>query len=60
MKISAVVLTNNEEKNIIDCLEMLIFCDEIVIIDDNSADRTIELVGQFKKDYPNISIYKKS
>ena len=60
MKISAVVLTNNEEKNIIDCLEMLIFCDEIVIIDDNSAVRTIELVGQFKKDYPNISIYKKS
>src|SRR5260221_9799069 len=41
--ISAVVLTKNEEKNIVDCLESLSFCDEILIVDDNSADRTVEI-----------------
>lgn len=41
--ITAVVLTKNEEKNIVDCLESLSFCDEIVIVDDNSNDRTGEI-----------------
>lgn len=38
--ITAIVLTKNEEKNIIDCIESLSFCDEIVVIDDNSEDLT--------------------
>lgn len=41
--ITAVVLTKNEEKNIIDCLESLKWCDEILLIDDNSDDNTREL-----------------
>lgn len=41
--ISAVVLTKNEEKNIVDCLESLSFCDEVIVIDDNSGDRTREI-----------------
>lgn len=41
--ISAVVLAKNEEKNIVDCLERLSFCDEILVIDDNSHDRTVEI-----------------
>jgi glycosyltransferase involved in cell wall biosynthesis len=41
--ISAVVLTKNEEKNIIDCIESLSFCDEVVIIDDFSDDLTVEI-----------------
>lgn len=41
--ISAVVLTKNEEKNIVDCLETLTWCDEILVIDDNSEDRTLEI-----------------
>lgn len=41
--ISAVVLTRNEEKNIVDCLEDLSFCDEIIVVDDNSSDRTVEI-----------------
>lgn len=41
--ISAVVLTKNEEDNIVDCLESVSWCDEIVVVDDNSIDRTIEL-----------------
>lgn len=41
--ISAVVLTKNEENNIIDCLESIAWCDEVVVIDDFSQDRTREL-----------------
>lgn len=52
--ISAVVLTKNEEKNIIDCVETLLFCDEILIIDDNSEDRTVDLLKHLKN--PKISI----
>jgi len=39
--ISAVVLTKNEQDNIADCLRSLDWCDEIVVIDDNSKDNTI-------------------
>lgn len=48
MKISAIVLTKNEEGNIVDCLGSLVWCDEIIIIDDNSEDRTVELVENLK------------
>lgn len=41
--ISAVVLTKNEEKNIRECLESLKWCDEVVIIDDYSEDKTAEI-----------------
>ncbi|PJE67728.1 hypothetical protein COU95_00835 [Candidatus Shapirobacteria bacterium CG10_big_fil_rev_8_21_14_0_10_40_9] len=41
--ISVVVLTKNEEKNIEACLKTLKWCDEIVVIDDNSSDKTVEI-----------------
>lgn len=41
--ITAVVLTKNEEKNIVDCLGSVKWCDEVLIIDDNSEDRTMDL-----------------
>jgi len=41
--VTVVVLTKNEEKNIVDCLESLSFCDEIIVVDDNSNDRTVEI-----------------
>lgn len=41
--VSAIVLSKNEEKNIESCLRSLSFCDEIILIDDYSADKTIEI-----------------
>lgn len=41
--ISAVILTRDEEQNIRDCIKSLNFCDEILIIDDNSIDNTSEI-----------------
>jgi len=41
--LSAIVLTHNEEKNILPCLKSLAFCDEILVIDDASTDKTVTL-----------------
>ncbi len=46
--ISAVILTKNEEENIVDCIESVLWCDEIVVIDDFSIDRTVELAKRSK------------
>ncbi|MFH1561478.1 MAG: glycosyltransferase family 2 protein [Patescibacteria group bacterium] len=46
MKISAVVLTRNEERNIRRCLESLSWCDEIIVIDDFSTDQTVSLAKE--------------
>lgn len=47
IKISAVVNTWNESKNIYDCLNTLGFCDEIVVVDMESKDDTKEIAKQF-------------
>ena len=44
--VSAVVLAKNEEKNIEACLKSLDFCDEVIVLDDNSSDQTIALLKQ--------------
>ncbi len=41
--ISAIVLTKNEEEDIGKCLESVSWCDEILIIDDFSKDKTVEI-----------------
>lgn len=41
--ISAIVLTKNEEKNIEACLKTLQWCGEIIVVDDYSEDRTVEI-----------------
>jgi glycosyltransferase involved in cell wall biosynthesis len=46
--ISVVILTKNEEKNILDCLETVSWADEIIIVDDDSKDRTVEIVENLK------------
>ena len=41
--ISAVLIAQNEEKNIADALRSVAFCDEIVLVDSGSTDRTREV-----------------
>ncbi len=45
--ISAVILTKDEEKNLQECLESVKWCDEVILIDDNSTDRTLEIAKKF-------------
>jgi glycosyltransferase involved in cell wall biosynthesis len=46
--ISVVVITKNEEKNIAACLESASFADETVVLDDESADRTVDIARQHR------------
>lgn len=46
MKVSAVVLTKNEANIISRCLQSLSWCDEILVIDDNSTDETIKIAQE--------------
>lgn len=57
IKISAVVNTRNEEKNIEDCLKSLRFADEIVLVDMESEDKTVKLAKKYTK---NIYSHKKT
>src|SRR3989344_6684960 len=41
--ISVVILTKNEEEGIAECIKSLSWCDEIIVIDDNSEDKTVDI-----------------
>jgi glycosyltransferase involved in cell wall biosynthesis len=41
--LSSIVITLNEEANIAECLASVAFCDEIIVVDNGSTDRTVEL-----------------
>lgn len=43
MKITATIITLNEERNIARAIESLRCCDEILVLDSGSVDRTVEL-----------------
>ncbi|MCL5676132.1 MAG: glycosyltransferase family 2 protein [Patescibacteria group bacterium] len=59
--LSAVVLTKNEEKNIEECLQALLWCDEIIVVDDYSEDKTKEIVRKQKADNSKqrITLYER-
>jgi len=46
-RISAVIITKNEEENIRRCLESLKWVDEIVIVDGESDDKTVEIAKSY-------------
>jgi glycosyltransferase involved in cell wall biosynthesis len=44
-RVSACVIAGNEEKNIEECVRSLAFCDEVVVVDSHSKDRTREVAS---------------
>ena len=48
-RISAIVTTFNEEEHVAACLESVAWCDEILVVDSYSTDRTVELAEGFEK-----------
>lgn len=46
MSLSVLVLAKNEEKNIRDCIESVLFADEVIVIDDYSTDQTASIAKQ--------------
>lgn len=51
-KISVVIITKNEENNIRRCLESVKWADEIILIDSQSEDKTVEIAQEY-----NAKIY---
>lgn len=56
IKISAIVLTKNEEEQIGGCLNSVNWVDEIIVVDSGSSDRTVEIA----KDYTDKILFEKS
>ena len=47
--VSAIITTFNEEQNITDCIESLLWCDEILVVDSYSTDSTPEIARRYDK-----------
>ena len=45
--LSVVILTKNEEKRLSGCLDSVKWADEIVVVDDESTDRTVEIARRY-------------
>lgn len=43
MKISAIIIAKNVEGIIADCIDSVSFCDEVIMVDNNSTDRSVEI-----------------
>lgn len=55
LPISTIIITYNEENNIGDCLESVKWCDEIVLVDAFSSDKTVAIAEK----YTDIIIQRK-
>lgn len=45
--LTIIVLAHNEEDNLPDCLKSASFADEIIVVDSNSTDRTVDIAKSF-------------
>ncbi len=58
--VSVVICAHNEEKNIADCLPFVLEQDypefEVVVVNDDSEDATLEILTQFQKKYAHLRI----
>lgn len=53
--ITAIILAKNEEANLKRALEKLLWCDEIILVDDNSTDKTIRIAEDL-----GVKVYSRS
>lgn len=54
-KITAVIPTFNEEVHIKEAVESVLWCDEIIVVDSFSTDKTVEIV----KSYPQVRLLQR-
>ena len=53
--LSVIIITKNDEENIEKCLETVSWADEIILVDDESSDNTVEIASR----YQQIKIFRK-
>jgi glycosyltransferase involved in cell wall biosynthesis len=58
--ITAIVLTKNSENTLVKCINSLLFCSEIIIIDDYSSDTTLSILEKYKKKYKKLRIIRRN
>lgn len=64
MGLSVILITKNEEANLKDCLESISFANEIIVVDSQSSDKTVEIALSFgakvenTKDWPGFGPQK--
>jgi glycosyltransferase involved in cell wall biosynthesis len=46
-RLSAAIITKNEEKRLPDCLKSLSFTEEIIVVDSGSTDKTVQIAQEF-------------
>ncbi|MVW72718.1 glycosyltransferase family 2 protein [Bordetella sp. 15P40C-2] len=47
MKLSVIIITKNEARHIVGCLESVAFADEFIVVDSGSTDNTVALARDF-------------
>lgn len=52
--ISTIIITKNEEKHIKDCIETVLWTDEIIVVDSGSTDRTQNICKEY---FPKVKLY---
>lgn len=64
MRLSVIVITHNEQANILDCLSSLDFADELIVLDNESTDETVAIARRFgaivstTADWPGFGVQK--
>lgn len=63
VKISAVIITKNEEKNIAEALGSVLWADEVLVVDSGSTDETVQIardaqVKVIEREWPGFSAQK--
>lgn len=57
IQITATILVKNAQDTLEECLESLSCFDEIILLDNNSTDSTLEIAKAFNQDFKNLKIY---
>src|ERR1700690_3619195 len=47
MNVSVIIITSNEERNITECLQSVAWSNDIIVVDAQSNDRTVDIVRTF-------------
>ncbi|ENT7330822.1 glycosyltransferase [Campylobacter coli] len=56
-QISVIIIVKNAEQTLLECLNSLKDFDEIILLNNESTDNTLNIANEFKKDFANLHIY---